>query len=391
MMKKAVRAADIRGYGRLAVDATIGLADLVETMHRNVAATPGVFGRTRRERTTGITGLVYRSVRGVTRLVGASVDAVLARLAPLVEGVPSSRSREALLAALNGVLGDHLAASRNPLAVAMRLRRDGKPLELTKRALAAALPDAGPRVLVLVHGLCMNDLQWRRGRHDHGASLAADAGYTPLYLHYNSGLHIGDNGRAFSVLLEALLKAWPMRMEELAIVGHSMGGLVTRSACHYGGLAKHAWTRRLRRMVFLGTPHHGAPLERAGNWIDIVLGASPYTAAFARLGKLRSAGIMDLRHGHLLADEGEAAVPLPKDVQCHAIAASIAAKGRDLHGQLLGDGLVPLRSALGQHPDPERDLAIPASRTWIGYGMNHMQLLERRSVYAQLRKRLSDI
>jgi pimeloyl-ACP methyl ester carboxylesterase len=388
-MKKAVRASDLRGYSRLAVDATLGIADLVEAMHRTVADAPGVLGKASQQRTRGITGFVYRSVRGVTRLVGASLDVVLGRLAPLLDSVPSSRSREAVLAALNGVLGDHLAASRNPLAIEMRLRCDGRPLELSKHALAQAIPRPTGRVLVLVHGLCMSDLQWRRNGHDHGARLAADAGYTPVYLNYNSGLRIGDNGRAFAGLLEALLKAWPVRVEELAIVAHSMGGLVSRSACHHGRLARHAWLRRLRKMVFLGTPHHGAPLERAGNWIDIVLGTSPYTTAFARLGKVRSAGINDLRHGSVLPDEGEAALSLPGGVRCFAIAASVAAKSGDLRGHLLGDGLVPLRSALGQHPDPERDLAFPASHTWVGYGTNHMQLLERRGVYAQLKKWLA--
>jgi pimeloyl-ACP methyl ester carboxylesterase len=388
-MKKAIRAADIHGYSRLAIDATLGLADLVETMHRNVADAPGVLGKASQQRTKGITGFVYRSVRGVTRLVGASLDTVLGRLAPLLGSVPSSRSREAVIAALNGVLGDHLAASRNPLAIRMQLRRDGRPLELPRQALAQAIPRATGRVLVLVHGLCMNDLQWRRNGHDHGARLALDSGYTPVYLHYNSGLCVDDNGRAFAGLLEELLKAWPVRVEELAIVAHSMGGLVSRSACHHGRQLKQAWPRRLRSMVFLGTPHHGAPLERAGNWIDIVLGASPYTTAFARLGKVRSAGINDLRHGRLLQDDGETPLPLPKGVRCYAVAASVAARSGELRGQLLGDGLVPLRSALGQHPDPERDLAFPAARTWVGYGMNHMQLLERRGVYAQVKKWLA--
>jgi len=118
------------------VDATIGLTNLVESMHRNHCPRPGVLGAATQERTTGITGLVYRSIRGRYRLVGGSIDAVLAQLVPLLGEVPSSTEREAVLAALNGVLGDHIAVSGNPLATPMRLRRDGQPLELTSQALA---------------------------------------------------------------------------------------------------------------------------------------------------------------------------------------------------------------------------------------------------------------
>lgn len=113
----------------------------------------------------------------------------------------------------------------------------------------------------------------------YGAHLARDLGCTPIYLHYNTGLHISTNGRAFAAMIEALLRHWPVPAEQLVIVGHSMGGLVTRSACHYGALAGHAWLRRLHTIVFLGTPHHGAPLERVGNWVNVMLGANPYTAA----------------------------------------------------------------------------------------------------------------
>src|SRR4030095_10668393 len=135
--------------------------------------------------------------------------------------------------------------------------------------------------------------------------LARELGFTPLYLHYNSGRHISTNGREFADLMEALVGQWPVPVEELVIMGHSMGGLVTRSACYYSALAGHDWLRRLRKLVFLGTPHHGAPLERGGNWIEILLGVSPSNAPFARLEKIRSAGITDLRYGNLLDEDWE--------------------------------------------------------------------------------------
>jgi pimeloyl-ACP methyl ester carboxylesterase len=396
--KSPVRVADLRGYSRLAVDATIGLANLVETMHHNILRTPGILGKPTQQPTNGITGLVYKSIRGVTRAVGSGVDAALARLVPLFGSAASSTEREAVLAGLNGVLGDHLEHSANPLAIPMRFRRDRVVLELKRGALAAAIPRATGKVLVLVHGLCMNDLLWRRNGHDHGAALAGDAGFTPVYLHYNSGLHVSTNGRAFADQIEALLLAWPVPVDELVILGHSMGGLVARSACHYAALARRAWLPRLRKVIFLGTPHHGAPLERGGNWIDAVLDASPYTTAFARLGKIRSAGITDLRHGSMVDEEWDhqdrfarsrakpPALPLPGHVECYTIAASIAKKSGGLAGQLLGDGLVPLASALGKHKDASRQLAFPKDRQWIGYGMHHLDLLDRKEVYARIRR-----
>src|SRR5439155_25889866 len=138
-----------------------------------------------------------------------------------------------VIAALNGVLGDHLAAQETPLAIETHWRCGGQALPLSRVALAAALPQASDKHVVLVHGLCMNDLQWQREGHDHGAALARDLGYTPLYLHYNSGLHISENGRQFAQLLETLIAHWPSPVEELVIVGHSMCGLVARSAWHY--------------------------------------------------------------------------------------------------------------------------------------------------------------
>ncbi len=294
-----VSLSDLRGFQRLANDATVGLADLVEALHHTILRTPGILGQPPAGRTRGITGLVYKSVRGVTRLVGGGVDALLGMLAPLIADRPSTAEREAVVAALNGVLGDYLVATANPLAIAMHLRANGTPLALTRDALQAAFPQRNRKVAVLVHGLCMNDLQWTREDHDHGAALARDLGYAPVYLHYNTGLHVSANGREFSALMDTLVRAWPNPIEKLSIIGHSMGGLVARSACHDALHVGRDWVARLDHLVFLGTPHFGAPLARAGTWADFVIGISPYTAPFTRLGKVRSAGIKDLQHGYL--------------------------------------------------------------------------------------------
>jgi hypothetical protein len=136
--------------------------------------------------------------------------------------------------------------------------------------------------------------------------------------------------------------------------------------------------------VFLGTPHQGAPLERGGHWLDFAMELSPYSAPLTQIGKMRSAGIRDLRHGTITSGKHEF-VPLPAGVKCYAAAATIGVRRSVLSEQLVGDGLVPLDSALGRHSDAAQSLAIPQDRQWIGYGMGHLDLLNRPEVYAQLR------
>jgi len=396
-----VHVRDLRGLARLAADATVELTDLVEEVHSTIVYPPWVPSLAARGRTHGIAGLVYASIRSTARFANGAIDVALAQLAARVGPPASSPRREALLAALNGVLGDHLAATGNELAIPMELRRDGRPLRLEPDALRATIPRAAGKVVVLVHGLCMSDIGWRRVGHDHGAALARDLGYTALYLRYNSGLHISTNGRAFAALLDALLGGWPRAVEELAIVGHSMGGLVARSAFHYGLLAGHRWPRRLRKLVFLGTPHHGVPLERGGNWLNVIVGFAPYAAPFARLGRIRSAGITDLRYGNLLDEAWEGCdrfaptrdrrrpVPLPQGPRSYAIAATKGKRAGDLGDLLLGDGLVPVASALGYHPDPRRSLSFGESQQWVAYGTGHLELLSSERVYERIRQWLA--
>jgi hypothetical protein len=371
-----MRHSDLQGVVRLSADATAGLVDLVEAMHERIARVPGLGGELD-GRTSGISGLVYKTIRGVTRLTGGSVDALLGVLAPAFGKIDPSAEREAIVAALNGVLGDHLATSGNPLAIAMSFRRDGRPLQLDASALARSIPAAGGRLLVLMHGLCMNDLQWLREGHDHGAALARDLGYTPVYLHYNTGLPVATNGKLFAEQMERLAAEWPHPIEHLSLLCHSMGGLVARSAIDTGRAMDHRWPSQVGDLVFIGTPHYGAPLERAGHWIDVALSATPYAAPLARLGKVRSAGITDLRHGMDL--------PLPTNVRCYAIAGSLGDDDIALRGRLLGDGLVPVDSALGVSADPARRLAFTKNRRWIANGVSHIQLLSNAKVYAKLR------
>jgi len=374
---------DLLGANRLLVDAITGTTDLVEAVHASVLGWPRrLLGLSPKPDTGGIPGLAYGGVRGITRLAGNGIGQLLRLLPATPSEADRIPQRETALAALNGVLGDHLLATGNSLALTARLRMAGHALVLDRAALAASHPGAGPRLLVMVHGLCMNDLQWQQGGHHHGDTLADELGFDVVHLHYNSGLSIAANGREFSALLQQLADAWPVPIERIAIVAHSMGGLVSRAAIATAQADGSPWLDRLDTLACLGTPHLGAPLERAGDLLQTLLGINAHSAPFIALGGLRSAGIQDLRHGSLHARHP----PLPAHVRAYAVAASTQPPRADGERRgLRGDGLVPVTSAFGEHGDPSLGLGIPEQHRLLVHRTGHIGLLANAQVHARLR------
>ncbi|MGU5654053.1 esterase/lipase family protein [Aeromonas allosaccharophila] len=388
---------DIRELAQLLTLALPAAVEITEAVHQAVLSGMGIKGRDE-GKTSGITGLVYKGVHGAANTLGSGINGLLTRLPPTppLHHIPETPKRAALIATLNGVMGDALVESHNALATPMTLRYQGDTLDW--QAMPTNLPRKG-RVLLMVHGLCMNDLQWQtlyQGEPvNHGDQLANALGYQPFYVRYNSGLPIAQNGQALALLLEQLLTHWPGDLKEITIMGYSMGGLVARSACHHAGVAGLTWPAHLANLIFLGTPHHGAPLEHAGHWLEQLLPASAYTEPFVRLTRLRSTGIKDLRHGKVIETlappdpavpmrDPREPLPLPCGVNCYAIAATTAAKRSLLADRLIGDGLVPLRSALGQHSEARHQLAFLPAHTLIVYRTSHMALLGSPHVGQQL-------
>ena len=405
---KHLRSTDLRGLAKLATQATANVTKIAEGVTQSVWSTMGAPSGKAKDQTRGITGLVYKSIQGVTQLVGKGTESLLAGLQPLLDKIDNepqeSAPREAVLAALNGVMGDRLADSDNPLATTMTLRFNNEALNWE------AMPDKvllTGKVLIVVHGLCMNDLQWTSqvdGKSiNHAEMLATKLGYTPVYVRYNTGRHTSQNGQALSNQLELLTALWPVPLTEISVLVHSMGGLVTRSAVHVAQHSKRQWVSKLKNIVFLGTPHHGAPLEKAGNWVDVLLGTTPFSAPFKKLAELRSSGITDLRFGNVLDSDWQSEdpqgrfkpktkqehvdrehLPLPDGVACFTVAATLAAKRSLLADRLIGDGLVPLNSALGVHRDPSHSLVFAKSSQLIVYRTSHMALLGSSEVSEQL-------
>lgn len=380
-----LQARDIRGLAQLATEATVGVSGITEGVHQSVLSTLGVAADKSAGRTSGMTGLIYRGINKLTKLVGHGVGVSLSSIELLSnsgrgsgpsEG-PESRHRQTALALINGVLGDHLVATKNPLATPMSLRHQGKVLDANA---FSSIPNATGKIVLFVHGLCMNDQHWQSGAGGgHVEALDSELGYTPVFVRYNSGLPIARNGRELSIHLEELVACWPVPIEEISIVAHSMGGLVTRHAVHRATAGNLNWAGNLKKIVFLGTPHHGAPLERAGSWVDALLGSNDYSLPFASLGRVRSAGITDLRHGY-----GQQDLALPQGISSYTIAATTAARRGLLADRLTGDGLVPLKSALGEHTDPQQTLQFPPAAQWIAYNTGHIELLKSPAVTRKL-------
>lgn len=393
MPKRGRDADELRGAAQLAVAATTGVVDVVEDMHRTIGSGPRLLGQPLRRPVEAVTAVGYGAVRAVTALAGAALDRSIDAISPWLGSSTPSPQREAAQAALCGVVGDLLHDTGNPLAIPAMLRQGGRALTLEPETLRAHLAQVSSRALVLVHGSSMNDLQWSRHGHDHGQLLARELGLCPVYLHYNSGRHVSDNGLLLADLLEKMVAAWPVPLRDVSIVAHSMGGLVARSACHAAETSGHTWRAKLGALVCLGTPHHGAPLERGGNWVDVLLGSFAHSAPLARLGRLRSAGVTDLRYGNVLeahwrgrdrfapSRDLRAPLPLPEGVRCYAVAARLAAA---TGLPALGDGLVPVDSALGRHRRTELTLAFPAERQWLCEDAGHLDLLDHPQVQAKL-------
>lgn len=380
---------------KLIVNATRSIMTAVEEMHDTIATGSPIVGPPFARVARPLLRVLYGHIRNVTDLVGDAIELALSQLEPLLGQSTPGLEREALLAALNGVLGDYLHTTQSALAIPMTFRHHGHALSLEPRELRKVFPGASRRLLVLVHGSSKSDLGWNRDGHDHGAALARDFGYTPVYLHYNSGLHISTNGRELAALLERLVLAWPAPVEDMSILGHSMGGLVARSACFAAEVDNLSWRRKLRRLVSLGSPHHGSPLEQNGNWLHALLGVSAYSTPIQRLARIRSAGITDMRHGNVFDEHWQGRdrfepfsdvrrnLTLPSAVDCYAIAATTA---NTMAPKLPGDGLVPVDSALGRHRRRDLTLDFPDSHQWIALETGHLDLLSKPEVYKKLRQ-----
>ncbi|HET6628027.1 MAG TPA: alpha/beta fold hydrolase [Nocardioidaceae bacterium] len=363
------------------------LGDVVVGTARDVhgAFAARVFGFANRA-TRGSVGLPQRVHDGISRSVyagiGAGVKSTAAGLraadrrgiGPRLEAGAGGRQ---VLAAVNGLLGDRLRDERPELAIVMAVRSRGSDVPLEPPQMATAFPGATGDVVVFLHGLGENDDSWNRRREENGGSygsrLAAETSWTPVYLRANTGLPLAENGVALAGLLDDLVAAWPVEVRRIALVGHSMGGLIIRAACAVLTDAEQPWAARVSDVVTLGTPHLGAPLERTVHVGARVLGLLPESAPFGRILEYRSVGILDLRRG-LAADVQH----LPH-ARYHLVAATLAGSHRHPVSEVLGDLFVRYPSAVGK---ARRGRAMfPGADVLHVPGAGHFDLLNHPDVY----------
>lgn len=335
-------------------------AAVPELVHRSVAT--AVYG--------GLSVGLQAASRGLDAIGGSGVG-------PRLEDNAAGRF---LASAVNGLIGDRLQQERPHLAIPMAVRADGRDVPLETDALAAAFPHATGRVVVLLHGLCENESHWQRGREHVGSTYVdtlAELGWTPVLLRANTGLGLRENGVALTALLQHLVEQWPVRVERIALVGHSMGGLVMRAASAVASVVEEPWSALVSDVVTLGTPHLGAPLARHVGHGSRGMSVLPETAAFGRILDWRSIGVHDL-----VAGLAEDVPPLPH-ARYHLVAATLTRARRHPLGHLVGDLLVRPQSAYGQDPSGRR-LFPDADVLHVG-GTGHFGLLNHRDVHRALR------
>ncbi len=297
------------------------------------------------------TRLVYGSIRIGTAAVGAGLDRV-------VSVQPSTM--DALRSWTNGFFGDGLGRHERRLGTSMSLRVD-------------PAADATSRLVVLVHGLGRTERCWEGTGSAMGlAQAVADhPGLTPLPLRYNTGLSVADNGRLLSDLMEDLIVEWPLAVDSIALVGHSMGGLVIAEACAAGRRGGRNWVDAVTDIVTIGTPHRGAPLEKLVAGTARGLAVFNTTEPLARFLDGRSAGIKGLGStGHV--DE-----TLLRGVRRHLIAGVATSDPDHPLGRLVGDLMV-------RTPSSTRPRGAEVTNALVVGGVTHFDLLDQPAVIDQV-------
>lgn len=378
------------GYSDAAKAAVQETNTRVKEMHKAIAdqsfdilariplvAGPAALVRTAHD---AIAGSVYAAIHhGSGSLLGAA--SMVERNLPEGTGdEPPSQIARSVRSALNAAFGDHLAQTGNVLAIAMGIYHHGIPMAIERGALAAAFPAAGRRLCVFIHGLAFDEHCWQPAAAqeiDFARELHAEFGYASLYLRYNTGLPITDNGIGLAALLEELVAAWPETVDDLLLIGHSMGGLVAREACELAARDDLHWPQVTSMLICLGSPHLGSPVERLGHAVNTALDRHKITAPLGKIATKRSQGVKDLRHG-------PGASPLtPHAIALRFIGGTLTDDVDHPLAGWFGDGLVTMGSAT-DHP-----VTGDVKSARIG-GIAHMALVTEPRVFAQIRYWLAE-
>ena len=356
-----------RPWGELFAFTVERLSTTVEEMHTAIVrpwfrmAGPAE-SELRRAYTAAASG-VYRSARAVASIAGRVTDVVRAGS----QAEPTRRS-DAVQAFANAVWGDELERRGSSMAIGMGIRdRSGVLVDLDPSSLAEAFPDASGRLVVLLHGLGQTERCFSPSGTTPGlAEALASSSFTPVLVRYNSGRAVAVNGSDLSALLEDVVTSWPVPVSEIALIGHSMGGLVGRAAIASGRSNADRWVETVRHVVTIATPHAGSPIEKGAEATSRALMVAPQTRALGGFLAQRSEGIRDLHSGADLP-------PVFAGIDHLVIASVMTADVSHPIGSLFGDLVVTPGSATGGERVVANDQAL------IG-GRRHHEILADPSI-----------
>lgn len=326
----------------------------------------------RRAATMGVLGTIKAVNRSIEAITDLGLDVLVKRLSEPQEGYPDTPipirsdvvpskhwAGDATLALLNAAIGDFLEDTESPLEIQMVMRHGDEYLNWRQ----FEIENAKPHVVVFVHGLGTTEWCWAleseefHGEPDatFGSMLERDIDATPVYLRYNTGRAIVDNGRDLANGLEFFVRNYPIDIERLTIIGHSMGGLVTRSASMQAERYQMGWPKLVQNVFYLASPHDGAPLARIGEVLATDIFAAvdlPATQVLYRILDARSAGVKDLGEGRVVEEQWSVPTDEPQDLPIkhaahHFISATITKNANNPISYYLGDLMVQSPSASG--------------------------------------------
>lgn len=307
-------------------------------------------------------------------------------------------------ATIGGLFG-HRDGPWSPHIPQMAFRSEFQDLD-ADQVLAPLAPVFGKSrpidIALLVHGLLVDEQNWTLGSSPFPDQIRKYLGWAPVMVRYNSGQHIWKNGALLADRIVELYDTFGPRLGRIRIIGHSMGGLVSRSAVEHLRRRNHSALNHIDRLFLLATPNHGADLERLGHAFEYLLSTAeeaPKTAAgmFRRVIRrggakvglkfevvtaaaemvsvitgmpfrsilsvvaARSDGMRDVRFGYMTREESESAahdhdrfmlnhrrpLPPPAHVRVYTVAGSLWPDVGAQPSRLRTDGLVSVASAAG--------------------------------------------
>lgn len=204
--------------------------------------------------------------------------------------------------------------------------------------------------VVFVHGI-----KGTPANFTHIAAALDRSRFHPWFLFYPTGESLDKSAELLHMILDEMLP-----FEDIVIVAHSMGGLVSRAA-----IVKYSQSRRsdyIRAYISLSSPYGGVEAARAASMSDV--------SAPSWLDLPPSSDFIT----HTMKE------PIPEHVKFHML----FAYGDEDLGNQCSDGAVSVRSQLHQHTQSQAD-------SMYGFELDHRQMLTHPLVIGRINTILEEL